>query len=106
MRKSPFLIILSLLIFIAMRGIAQNIPQGVPQAMKYQAVLHDIAGNTLSNRTGISIRVNILEGSATGYVSYSEIHKNVSTNAFGVINLEIGKGIPANNAFSTVDWGI
>ncbi|MDR0619124.1 MAG: tail fiber domain-containing protein [Bacteroidales bacterium] len=80
--------------------------QGVPQAMKYQAVLHDIAGNTLANQTGISIRVHILEGSANGVISYSEIHNNVSTNTFGVINLEIGKGIPVHNVFSAIDWGV
>jgi hypothetical protein len=87
---------------LAYTAVAQN---GAPQAMKYQAVLHDISGNTLVNQTNISIRVNILKGSQTGAVSYSEIHNNVSTNAFGVINLEIGKGTPENNTFSSIDWG-
>jgi hypothetical protein len=96
-----------LLLFIGIIILQTQMPAqtAIPQAMKYQAVLHDLAGNTLANETGISIRVNILKNNSTGQIVYSEVHDNISTNAFGVINLEIGKGVPEGRAFSNIDWG-
>jgi hypothetical protein len=73
-----------------------------PKAFKYQAIARDDAGNVLSNRN-ISVAVEILKGSPQGEMSYAEVHE-VQTNAFGLINLEIGNGIEKRGELTNVDW--
>lgn len=71
-----------------------------PQTFNYQAVLRD-GDNKVRNMYDAAIQISILQGSESGTEKYSELH-NVTTNAFGLINLEIGSKYPAN--FSTIDW--
>ena len=65
-------------------------PAQVPQSFKYQAIARDAHGNVISNQQ-VSLKINLLQGSRSGQLVYSEIH-NTKTNQFGLINLEIGKG--------------
>ena len=74
-----------------------------PEAFNYQAVVRDSAGNTLVN-SSIHIRANIIKGSETGLVVYSEIHSD-TTNQFGLVSLIIGEGIQVTGNFSEIDWG-
>lgn len=74
-----------------------------PQAFKYQAVARDGAGAPLTNQA-VSFQISILQGSASGASVYSETH-NVSTNGFGLVNLEIGNGSTVSGNFSTIAWG-
>jgi hypothetical protein len=71
-----------------------------PSRFSYQAVLRDQDGNPRENYEA-NIQISILQGSATGSVVYSETH-STTTNAFGLVNLEIGSKNPAN--FSLIDW--
>jgi len=62
----------------------------IPQAFSYQAMAMDSEGNVVTNSL-VGIRIEILKGSLTGDVVYSEDHEVMSTN-LGHINLEIGRG--------------
>lgn len=73
-----------------------------PQAFKYQAVVRDAEGNVRESGN-VSFRISILKGSASGNVVYGETH-NKTTSAFGLVDLEIGKGTPLSGSFSDVNW--
>ena len=75
-----------------------------PQSFRYQAVARDNSGNVLNNQP-VNCRISILSGSISGAVTYSEIHKGLSTNAFGLVELEIGKSTPVTGTFSSINWG-
>jgi uncharacterized protein (TIGR02145 family) len=53
----------------------------------------------------VSFRISILSGSISGSVSYSETHTSLTTNAFGLVEMEIGKGTPVTGTFSAIIWG-
>ncbi|MCX6271686.1 MAG: hypothetical protein NTU44_10790 [Bacteroidetes bacterium] len=74
-----------------------------PQAIKYQAVARNADGNILVNQA-ISMRVSILSGSPEGNTVYSETH-SVTTNSYGLVNLEIGLGTLVSGNFTSIDWG-
>ena len=74
-----------------------------PQAIKYQAVARDNSGNIIANQN-IGFRISILQNSPTGSSVYTETH-NVSSNAFGLVNLDLGTGNIGNGAFGTINWG-
>ncbi len=69
-----------------------------PEKMHYQAVIRDAGGNLISNKT-VGIRLSILQQSATGTSVYTETQAP-STNANGLISIEIGGG----TGFSAIDW--
>ena len=73
-----------------------------PQAFKYQAVARDNTGVIISNQL-VSFRISILQGSATGTSMYSETHQ-LTTNDFGLANLEIGSGSVVSGSISSIDW--
>lgn len=80
-----------------------NIQAQSPDAFKYQSVVRDAGGNVLANQaTGIQVR--ILKTSATGSEVYKETH-SVTSNAFGLINLEIGGGDNVVGDFEDIAWG-
>jgi|WetSurMetagenome_2_1015567.scaffolds.fasta_scaffold111278_2 uncharacterized protein (TIGR02145 family) len=71
-----------------------------PGSFKYQAVLRDGSGNVRVN-TNVSIDIAILQGSAIGSQVFIETHI-VTTNEFGLVNLEIGSKNPSG--FADIDW--
>lgn len=73
-----------------------------PEAFKYQAIARDASGNVIANQN-VSFRISILKTSATGTPVYVETH-NLTTNNFGLANLNIGNGSPISGNFSTIDW--
>jgi uncharacterized protein (TIGR02145 family) len=81
-----------------------NVFAQAPQSFRYQAVARDKSGNVLANQN-VSFRISILSGSISGTVVCSETHSGISTNAYGLIELEIGKGTPLTGDFSSIDWG-
>ena len=74
-----------------------------PQAISYQAVARDAQGQVLANAS-ISLRISILQGSTTGSAVYSEKH-NITTNLFGLLNIQIGRGTTLSGTFSNINWG-
>ena len=80
------------------------IAQSPPQAFKYQSIVRSINGNPMANAS-IRILATIHVNSVTGPVLYQESH-NVTTNQFGLINLEIGNGMVESGTFSAISWGV
>jgi len=94
--KNLALIFLTLLLGVAVSA-------QVTQSFRYQAVARDGAGNILAGKD-VSFRISILQGSASGSTAYSETHSG-TTNAFGLINLEIGHGVAITESFAAINWG-
>lgn len=73
-----------------------------PEGFKYQAVVRD-AGNTILNNQAVGMRVTIQQGSIGGTTVYQETFAP-TTNAYGLLNLEIGSGTVVSGDFTTIDW--
>ena len=80
--------------------------QRVPGAVKYQAVLRDVNGKTLANKENVNLRISLrLDDPTAGQIAYSEEHMGLATNAYGVINLEIGRGtVTSGKDLHEVPW--
>jgi hypothetical protein len=80
-----------------------NADAQAPHFMSYQAVLRN-ANDALVTNQLVSVKVSILQGSATGTEVYAETHGIVS-NPNGLITLQIGNGTSIGlNLFSSIDW--
>jgi trimeric autotransporter adhesin len=73
-----------------------------PESFNYQAVLRDASGNIKAN-LNTNIRIDLLQGSANGTDVFSETFAT-KTNAYGLINLEIGKGTLVTGDMGAIDW--
>ena len=73
-----------------------------PQAFKYQAVARDATG-ALTNKN-VSFKISILKDGSSGSVVYSETFSSKTTNAYGLVELEIGRGNPVTGTFSSINW--
>ncbi len=71
-----------------------------PQSMNYQAVLRDDQGQILANKD-VEIVIAILQGNTMGVEVFSEIH-SVTTNNFGLANLQIGS--VNTSGMENIDW--
>jgi hypothetical protein len=83
--------------------ITSNIFAQAPQKMSYQAVIRN-ASNALISNAPVKMRISILQGSASGSTVYSELH-NPTTNANGLVSIEIGGGTSPQGTFSSINWG-
>ena len=73
-----------------------------PEKMSYQAVVRDASNNLVTNQS-VGMQISILQGSASGTAVYVETQTS-STNANGLVNIEIGGGTVVSGNFSTIDW--
>ncbi len=73
-----------------------------PEKFTYQAVVRN-ASNSLVANAQVGVRVNILQGSASGNAVYSESHM-ATTNANGLITVNIGGGSVLHGTFASIDW--
>jgi hypothetical protein len=70
-----------------------------PNAFNYQAALRDNQGALLNNQSvGLKIEIE----NSTGVV-YSE-ESVVQTNAFGIINVQVGLNQSSSSTFADIDW--
>ena len=92
-----YLIIMSLLI-IPILGISQ-----VSQRINFQSILRNTTGEVVSN-SSVSLRISILSGTITGTLVYSETHAK-TTDAGGLMSLQIGSGTVLSGVFANIDWG-
>jgi hypothetical protein len=74
-----------------------------PASFKYQAIARDGTGKILSNQS-VSFRISIQEINLFGAIVYSERH-NTTTNEFGLVSLEIGKGVIDTGTLEGIGWG-
>ena len=93
--KTLFLLLVNLLFTSVMVLEAQD---NMPQAISYQAVARDAQGRVIVEKR-IGIQVEILKGSTTGTVVFSETHSLTSSKT-GTVNLLIGQGIRSRR-----EWG-
>jgi|GEM_PF-6947608 len=87
------------LILIALAIVATAQP---PQAFNYQTIVRDAAGDILPNQL-VAMRMSIRDASAVGTIIYQETFSE-TTNQFGLLNLNIGRGAPSIGTFSGIDW--
>jgi len=69
-----------------------------PEKMSYQAVIRN-SSQELVTSSEIGMEINILQGSASGTVVYTET-QTPTTNANGLVSIEIG----GEAGFSDIDW--
>ncbi|MBA4242147.1 MAG: hypothetical protein C0448_15590 [Sphingobacteriaceae bacterium] len=73
-----------------------------PQKMSYQAVIRNTS-NALITSSPVGMQISILQGSSTGAVVYSET-QTTSTNANGLVSIEIGTGTVVTGTFTAINW--
>jgi hypothetical protein len=71
--------------------------------MSYQAVIRNASNNLVTNAP-VKMRISILQGNNPGTSVYSELH-SATTNANGLVTIEIGNGTSQQGTFSSINWG-
>ena len=74
----------------------------VPQQISYQSVIRD-ENNKVIAASPVGIKISLLQGTATGPAVYVETHSK-TTNANGLVSLEIGTGTVLSGSFASIDW--
>jgi len=73
-----------------------------PQAFKYQAVVRNAAGTVLPNQQ-VGLRIRLTPAADSTTILYAETHI-ATTNAFGLVNLSVGRGTVVTGQFDTIHW--
>ncbi len=81
----------------------QHAQAQAPEKMSYQAVIRDASSNLISNQQ-VGMQVSVLQGSSSGTPVYVETH-TATTNANGLVSVEVGSGSVVSGAFGTIAWG-
>jgi hypothetical protein len=93
-----------MLLLVAIATISLSSFGQAPEGFKYQAVVRD-AGNTILNNQAVGMQMTIQQGSIGGTTVYQETFAP-TTNAYGLVNLEIGSGTVVSGDFTTIDWSV
>ena len=73
-----------------------------PEKMSYQAVVRDASGALVSEQV-VGMRIQIKQGSEFGASVYVET-QTPTTNANGLVTLEIGTGTVITGSFNSIEW--
>lgn len=73
-----------------------------PNRISYQAEVRNTSNSLVVNQL-VGMRISILQGSTTSPAVYFETH-TPTTNANGLISIQIGGGITSGN-FASINWG-
>jgi uncharacterized protein (TIGR02145 family) len=92
-----------ILILILFLFLAPTLYSQAPQSIPYQAVVRNTDGSVMADAV-ITITFKIHDNTATGTVVYEENH-SATTNAQGLISLNVGNGVVVLGTFSGVNWG-
>ncbi len=88
--------------FLAVMLFAASVWAQSPEKMSYQAVVRN-SSDQLVSKQGIGMQISILQTDANGTAVYVETH-SATTNANGLVSIEIGNGTIVNGNFATIDW--
>lgn len=91
--KTKFILTLLTMLLFVLTVTAQ-------QGINYKAIIKDNNGDVIAS-TAITIQFTILENTTS---VYSETH-NPTTDANGIVVVNIGEGTVINGDFNTIDWG-
>ena len=69
---------------------------------RYQAVARDSTGAVLADQL-IGVQIGIIQVESSLPPIYQEAHQ-VTTNSYGVLNLNVGDGMPLIGDFTNIDW--
>ncbi len=73
-----------------------------PEKMSYQAVIRNSSDQLVISQQ-IGMQISLLQGSASGTAVYVET-QNPTTNANGLVSIEIGAGNVVSGDFTAIDW--
>jgi hypothetical protein len=73
-----------------------------PQKMSYQAVIRN-SNDSLLISTPVGMRISLVQGTPSGTVVFSET-QTATTNANGLVSLQIGMGTVVTGTFACIDW--
>lgn len=73
-----------------------------PNKMSYQSVIRNTS-NALVTNSAVGMRISILQTTPSGTAVYVET-QTPTTNANGLVSIEIGGGTVVSGNFSTIDW--
>ena len=91
-----------LIILLAHLLINTSIFAQAPQKMSYQAVIRN-SNDSLLISTPVGMRISLVQGTPTGIVVFSET-QTATTNANGLVSLQIGMGTALSGTFANIDW--
>lgn len=91
-----------LLLNILVLGLGLSLQAQAPQAIQYQTIIRNAAGEVVMDQA-VGLQLTIRKGSTSGTPTYQETH-TATTNGFGLVNLQIGRGTPTSGTFSAIDW--
>ncbi|MBX7182442.1 MAG: hypothetical protein K1X82_10040 [Bacteroidia bacterium] len=95
--KNRILTQLICLLLVCANSFAQT-----PEAFNYQAVIRNAQGNVIAN-SNEQFKFEIHKTTVSGTVIYSEEQTGTS-NGFGLVNFQIGRGTNPSVGFSTINW--
>jgi BclB C-terminal domain-containing protein len=75
-----------------------------PQLVNYQAVVRNASGDPVINQS-VALRFTVRDINAAGTVLYQET-QTLSTNALGLVNIQIGGGTPVTGTFAGINWNL
>lgn len=90
-------LLLTASVFVTQHATAQ-----APQKMSYQSVLRN-SGNVLLASKQVGIKISVLQGTVSGNAVYTET-QTPTTNANGLVSLQIGTGANQTGTFAGIDW--
>lgn len=100
--KKFSLLLTAILMSLSLLAQTPASPTDGPQGINYQTIVRDGDGNILPYME-ISLQMTIRKGAPDGEVVYAETHSS-QTNAFGLVNLVIGQGVPQTGNFASIAW--
>ena len=95
-------LIITIVLTINFQLLTFNSLAQAPEKMSYQAVIRN-SSNALIVSTAVGIKISILQGTSSGTAVFVETH-TASTNANGLVSLEIGTGTVIAGTFATINW--
>lgn len=75
-----------------------------PDQISYPSVVRDLNNDLIASQA-VGVQITILQGAPNGANMYRERH-SLTTNATGLLSLEIGAGAVQNGSLSAINWSM